>query len=66
MAGELEVAAEVAEAEFADEDHVDVAEFGWVGGEVPGFDDTISHLDLLEVADAADFGLVLRHAAACA
>lgn len=60
----LRVVAEVGEAEFADVDEVAVAEFGWIGREVPGLDLVITHLDALKIADAGDFGLVLGHTAA--
>ena len=63
VVGEGGVVAEVAEAEFADVDHVGVGKFGWVRAEVPGLELVTAHLDAREVADAGDFGLVLGHAA---
>ena len=53
--------AEVAEAELVEVDHVGVGEFLWVGGEVPGFDLVLAHLDLGKVADEMELGWVLHH-----
>lgn len=54
----------VGEAEFADVDHVGVGVRAWIGAEVPGLHLVFAHLDPLQVPDAGDLGLVLRHAAA--
>lgn len=61
VAAELSVVVEVEEAHFADVDHFGVGEFGWVGTEIPGFDLVLAHLNAFQVADSADFGLVLGH-----
>lgn len=53
----------VGEAELADVDHVGVGVRTGVGAEVPGLHLVFAHLDPLQVPDAGDLGLVLRHAA---
>lgn len=64
VAVELALAAKVQQAHFAYVHEVAVAVLDGVGGKVPRLDLVHPHLDLLEVAHAADFGLVLRHGAA--
>ena len=60
--GEGVVGGVVAQAEFANVDGVGFGEGRWVGGEVPGFHFEGAHLDVAEISDARDLGLILGHA----
>ena len=57
---------EVAEAEFADMDGFCGGEVGRIGREIPRLHFESTHLNAVKVSHAGDFGLVLRHATACA
>ena len=56
----------IAKAEFADVNSVGFGEVVRIGREIPGFHFEGAHLDVLEIADTGNFGLVLRHATPCA
>ena len=55
---------EGAEAELVDVDHFCVGEFLRERAEVPGFHFVLAHLQLCEIADEVELGVVLDHGAA--